>query len=163
MELKDVLARLEQSTEYQVWRKTHANAFLAHAFVMLDEPNKGVWQIGLFDEQKNLMSTFVAGQDIKLIADQEVLKADQRILPLNPDDVKLPVAEALAQAQKSRLEHYPQEQPVKTFFIIQNTAAHGPVFNITMFTAGFKTINLKISTRTGAVVHRSMQALAAFG
>jgi hypothetical protein len=37
------------------------------------------------------------------------------------------------------------------------------VFNITFFTASFKTINIKISTKNGSVVHCSLQALAAFG
>jgi hypothetical protein len=164
MELKDILAVLEQSSAYQAWRAGHAQAFLAHAFVMLDEPNKNIWQIGYFDEAANSMTTFVvSGRTIGVIPDQEVLKAKQRILPLDPRDVLLPVAEALALAQKAKLQHYPQEQAVKTFFIIQNLEEHGPVFNITVFTAAFKTINIKLSTKNGGVLHHSMQALAAFG
>ncbi len=164
MELQNVLESLEKTQEYQAWRTTHEQAFLAHAFVMLDEPNKNTWQVGYFDEAKNLMSTFVVqGTTIELIPDQEVLKAEQHILALDPAAVQLPVAEALAIAQKTKMEHYPREMPAKTFFIIQNIEAHGTVFNITYFTVSFKTINVKISTRNGEVVHHSMQALAAFG
>jgi len=164
MELHDVLIVLEKSAAFKDWRTMHPDAFLAHAFVMLDEPNQHIWQVGYFDEAKNTMSTFVVqGTSIDLIPDQDVLKAEQRITPLNPADVTLPVAEALAIAQKTRMQHYAREQPAKTFFIIQHLPEHGSVFNITFFTASFKTINIKLSTKDGAVVHHSMQSLASFG
>jgi len=164
MELKDVLAKLESSDEFASWNTHHKNAFLAHAFVMLDDANRNTWQVGYYDEEQGLMSTFVvSGEKIDLIPDQEVLKADQRILPLKPEDVVIPLADALAAAQKAKLEHYPQEQIAKTFFIIQHVEAHGPVFSITYFTAAFKTINIKISSKKGTVEHHSIQALAAFG
>ncbi len=164
MELRDILTTLEHSQEFKDWRATHEHAFLAHAFVMLDDANKNVWQVGYFDETQNTMSTFVVdGKKVDVIPDQEILRAEQRIIALNPADVALPIAEALALAQKAKLEHYPQETPAKTFFIIQHLEAHGPVFNITYFTASFKTINIKLSTKNGTVVHHSSQALAAFG
>ena len=164
MELKDVLVTLEKSKEYLAWRKDHASSFLAHAFVMLDEENKNTWQIGYFDDAKSLMTTFVVNQGkIELIPDQEVLKAQQHIMPLKPEDVKVSIADALATAQKTKTEQYPQELPAKTFFIIQHLPEHGSVFNITYFTASFKTINIKLSTENGTVVHSTIQALAAFG
>ncbi len=164
MELKEVLKTIENSIDYKEWRTKHPEAFLAHAFVMLDEENKNIWQTGYFDDKKNTMSTFVfEGAKISVIPDQEVLKAEQKILALKPEDVIVSVADALAAAQKARIENYGKEQPIKSFFIIQNIEAHGPVFNITFFTAAFKTINIKISTTKGKVVHHSMQALAAFG
>jgi hypothetical protein len=164
MELKDVLSALSGSDAFKEWRAKHANAFLAHAFVMLDEANKGSWQIGYFDEAANTMTTFVVqGASIEVIPDQEVLKADQRIAELKPADVKLPVAEALAEAQKVRMQNYPKEIPAKQFFIIQSLAEHGAVFNMTFFTMGFKTINIKLSASDGKVLHHSMQELAAFG
>lgn len=164
MELKDVLNTIENGEGFNDWRKQHAEAFLAHAFVMLDEENKNIWQIGYFDEKTNTMSTFVLeGAKISIIPDQEVLKAEQKILQLKPEEVVVSVADALAAAQKARMEHYGKEQPIKSFFIIQNIEAQGSVFNITFFTATFKTINIKISTTKGEVMHHSMQALAVFG
>lgn len=164
MELKDILATLEKSGAFKEWRATHAKAFLTHAFVMLDEPNQNTWQIGYFDDAANTMSTFVvADKKVDVIPDQEVLKAQQQILELKPAEATLPVAEALAAAEKARLEHYRQEMPAKTFFIIQHLPEHGTVFNITFFTAAFKTINIKLSAKDGKVVQHTIQALAAFG
>lgn len=164
MELYDVIEKIEHSNEFKTWKKSHATAFLAHAFVMLDEPNKNMWQIGYFDKAKNTMSTFILNvEEIKTVPDQEIIKAEQKILELKPSEVKIPLAEALETAQKTKNQHYPREQTLKTFFIIQNLEAHGTVFNITYFTASFKTINIKISTTNGKVVHNSIQALATFG
>jgi hypothetical protein len=164
MELKEILAQLEKNNAFKEWRAGHAQAFLAHAFVILDEANKDAWQVGYFDEASSTMTTFVLKSDaVQLIPDQEVMKAEQRILPLKPEEVTLPTADALGIAQRDKVAHYPRETPAKTFFIIQNLAAHGTVYNITFFTTSFKTINLKLDAKTGKVVHRSIQELAAFG
>ena len=164
MEIMEAVAKLEKSNEFKEWQKSHEKAYLAHVFVMLDEPNKGILQIGYFDSEKNLMSTFVVSdKKIEIIPDQEVLKANTEIEKLKPEDVKLSVADALAAAQKAKLEHYPQEMPAKTFFIIQNLKEHGAVFNITFFTHSFKTINIKLSSKDGKVLHHTCETLAAFG
>ncbi len=164
MELKEVLAGVKKSSEFKTWRKTHENAYLAHAFVMLDEANKDSWQIGYYDADKSLMSTFVASSGkIEVIPDQEVFKSEHKIAILEPEKVKLTVKEALELAEKHRKEHYPKEIVAKSFFIIQVVEAHGQVFNITFFTAAFRTINIKISTENGKVLHHSCETLAAFG
>ncbi len=164
MELKEVLASVEKSSEFKSWRKSHSKAYLAHAFVMMDEANKDSWQIGYFDSENSLMSTFVASSGkIEIIPDQEVFKSEHRIEQLEPDKVKLTVKEALDVAEKHRKENYPKEITAKSFFIIQVVEAHGQVFNITYFTATFKTINIKISTENGKVLHHSCETLAAFG
>ncbi|MEM4247241.1 MAG: hypothetical protein QXR48_03355 [Candidatus Woesearchaeota archaeon] len=164
MELKEVLSMIEKSNEFSEWRKTHEKAYLAHAFVMMDEANKDVWQIGYYDAEKSLMSTFVVAPDkIAIIPDQEVFKARQKILELKPEEVRLSVKEAMEKAEKTRNEKFKNELPAKTFFIIQDIEEHGPVFNITYFTQTFKTINIKLSTKNGKIFHATCQALAAFG
>jgi hypothetical protein len=164
MELKEVLASVEKSSEFKTWRDSHKKAYLAHAFVMLDEANKDIWQIGYFDSENNLMSTFVVSSGkIEIIPDQEVLKSEHKIEELEPEKVKLSVKEALDVAEKYRKEHYSKEIVAKTFFIIQVVDNHGQVFNVTFFTAAFKTINIKLSTIDGKVLHHSCETLAAFG
>jgi len=164
MELKEVLSGVEKSGEFAGWKKGHPKAYLAHAFLMMDEANRDTWQVGYYDADKSLMSTFVVSSGkIEIIPDQEVFKAHQKILELKPEDVKLSVAEAMEKAEKERAEKFRNEMPAKTFFIIQDLEEHGPVFNITYFTHSFKTINIKLSTKDGRVFHATCQALAAFG
>ena len=164
MELKQVLELIGKSKEFSEWRKSHEKAYLAHAFVMMDEANKDTWQVGYYDAEKSLMSTFVVtGEKIGIIPDQEVFKAHQKILELKPEEVKLSVKEAMETAEKTKAEKFKNELPAKTFFIIQDLEEHGPVFNITYFTHSFKTINIKLSTKDGKVFHATCQSLAAFG
>ncbi len=164
MELKDILSKIEKSKEYSDWKKEHPKSYLAHAFVMMDEANKNTWQIGYFDAEKNLMSTFVVSSEkIEVIPDQEVLKSEHKIKQLEPEKIKLSIKEALDTAEKYRKEHYSKELVAKSFFIIQVVESHGQVFNITFFTTAFKTINIKISTIDGKVLHHSCETLAAFG
>ncbi len=158
MELKEVLSAVEKSSEFAQWKKEHQKSYLAHAFVMMDEANRDAWQVGYYDAEKSLSSG-----KIDIIPDQEVFKAHQKIPELKPEDVKLSVAEAMETAEKTRNEKFRNELPAKTFFIIQDLEEHGPVFNITYFTHSFKTINIKLSTKDGRVVHSTCQALAAFG
>jgi hypothetical protein len=164
MELKEILASVEKSSEFKTWRDSHEKAYLAHAFVMLDEANKDIWQVGYYDADKSLMSTFVVSSGkIEIIPDQEVLKSEHKIEALEPEKVKLSVKEALDIAEKYRKEHYSKELVAKSFFIIQVVENHGQVFNVTFFTAAFKTVNIKISTENGKVLHHSCETLAAFG
>ena len=101
MELKDVIPKLESSKEFKDWQESHKEAFLAHAFVMLEEPRE--WQIGYFGGKT--MTTFVLqGDSVKVIPDQEVLKAQSGISKLNIDDVKISIDKALEISDK-----YPKE------------------------------------------------------
>ena len=163
MELKDVLGVIETSEEFSDWKKSHKNAYLVHAFVMMDEANKDIWQVGYFDAGNSLMSTFVVSPGrIDIIPDQEVFKSEHKIAELVPARVKLSVKEALGIAEEYRKENYPKEVPAKSFFIIQVVEKHGQVFNITYFTHSLKTINIKLSTENGRVVHHSCEALVSF-
>lgn len=164
MELKEILECVEKSPEFKTWRKSNEKAYLAHAFVMLDEANKDAWQIGYFDSDKSRMSTFVVSSGkIEIIPDQEVLLSEHKIKELEPEKVKLTIKEALDIAEKVRNEKNPKELVAKSFFIIQVVENHGQVFNITFFTMSFKTVNIKLSTENGKVLHHSCETLAAFG
>lgn len=162
MELNEILQKLQESSEFKEWKQKHPDAFLAHAFVMMDETNKNVWQLGYYNKEKNTMTTFVVNDEIKVIPDQEILQSDTEIKPLNASNVKLTVKEALNKAEEVKKEHYPKELTAKTFFIIQHMN-NEDVFNITFFTMAFKTINIKLSVLDGKVITHSIQVLAKFG
>jgi len=162
MELKEVLAIIEASKDFKEWKKEHSDGFLAHAFMLLDEPNKDVWQIGYFSPKEDKMSTFIADANTIIVTpDLEVMKADVHIQQLNPDEVKIDPHAAVTIANQRRIAQYKNERPLKIFFIIQKIDL-GSVFNITFFTESFKTINFKISTLDGEILKESSQNLAEF-
>lgn len=162
MELKDVLKRLESSSEFNEWKKSNKDCFLAHAFVMLDDLNANIWQIGFFDAEKNLMTTFIVEPSaIKVIPDQEVLKSDVEIVPLDCDKLVVSVAVAMNLSTSLLRREYSAQKIVKSFFIIQQHNGL-PVYNITFFTQAFKTINVKIDAVDGKILHHSLASVAEF-
>lgn len=163
MDIHEAIARLTRNTTFTAWHKKNSDYFLAHAFVMLDEPNKNTWQIGFYHPEKERMITFImTGNDVQHTEEQEVLKTEGAIQPLKIEEVKTTILEALQTARNCLKEHYKTEQPIKEFFIIQNAEGH-TMFNITFFTQSLKTINIKINTVDGKIIKHSMQNLAEFG
>jgi len=163
MDLHETLAKLTRSSVFKDWHAENKEYFLAHAFVMLDEANKGVWQIGFYSKEKERMVTFiVAGDSVNHTEEQEVLRTEGEIAKLDPEEVKHSIEEALKTAKACLQENYRGEMVLKEFFIIQNAEGH-PMFNITYFTQSLKTINVKINAKTGEIIKHSKQSLAEFG
>jgi len=163
MDLHETLAKLTKHHVFKDWHAKNKDYFLAHAFVMLDEPNKGIWQIGFYNPEKERMTTFITSdKDVQHTEEQEVLRTEAAIDPLKPEDVTFSVEEALATAKKCRDENYRGEMVLKEFFIIQHAEGHA-MFNITYFTQSLKTINIKIDAKTGEIIKHSRQSLAEFG
>lgn len=162
MELKEVILKLKSSSIFKDWEKSNADCFLAHAFVMLDNLNADIWQIGFFDSKKNLMNTFfVEGETIKVIPDQEVLKSEIVIVPLDYEKVSVSVPVAMNLATSLLRKEYSAQNISKSFFIIQQSGSI-PIYNITFFTQAFKTINVKIDAVDGKILHHSLAAVAEF-
>jgi len=159
MELKQALQKLGKSAEFKKWKKTHAEAFLAHAFVMLDDANKDNVQFGFFDSKSDRMTPFmVEPKKVSALPESEVFKSEQSITPLVMEHVQLTDEKALEIADEFRKKNYPAELPIKTFFIVQHLDL-GCVFNITFFTKSLKTLNLKISVVDGKIVKHSFESL----
>ena len=162
MEFESIIKKIESMNEFKEWKDKHKHYYLAHAFVMLDEPNKGIWQVGYYDNKTNKVATVILeGDKISFVPDQEILQASQQITELKPEDVKLTVDNALEAAKACIKENYPKELLLKSFFIIQHLP-EGTVFNVTFLTRSFGTINIKISTIDGKIFKHSMGRLANF-
>lgn len=162
MDLHKTILQLHKSKEYKDWKANHTGFYLAHAFVMLDEPNKNEMQIGYYNDKTDRMATFIISPDkIHVIPDQEVMKAEQRISELDLNKIKMTIEEALSVAKKCLDDHYKKEPIMKSFFIIQELEGM-PMFNITYLTTGFKAINIKISSIDGKIIKHSAGVIAQF-
>jgi len=161
MDLHATLAKLTRHVVFKEWHEKNPDYILAHAFVMLDDPNKDTWQIGFYSPKTEKIVTFVVADTIQRTDEQEMLKSKASLQPLKPEEVKLSVEDALSTANQCFEENYKAENPIKHFFIIQHAEDH-TMFNITYFTQSFKTINIKIDATTGKVIKHSLQSLAEF-
>lgn len=161
MEFKDILHSLEKSKEFVAWRKNHDESFLAHGFLLLDEANKDDWQIGYYNPD-GTMTTFVASEKhVEVIPDQEVLRSDTDILPLQPKEVVFTVEDVLKKGREYHQLHHPREVVLKQFFILQESPT-GAIYNLTFFFQSMKTLNMKFSATTGELVSHSLQSLMEF-
>ena len=80
MDIISKLKSLEKNPEFKDWQKQHKNHYLVHAFKLLDEPNKSIWQIGYYDKESDTITTFVM-EDNKVLDKVELRKRyieDQR-------------------------------------------------------------------------------------
>lgn len=162
MDFHKIISQLHKSREYTEWKKNHPGFYLAHAFVMMDEPNKDILQIGYYNDKTDRMATFIISPDkICVVADQEVMKAEQHISELDAEKIKLTAEEALKIAEKFLAENCKKEPIMKSFFIIQKLEGM-PMFNITYLTSGFKAINIKISAADGKIIKHSAGVIAQF-
>ncbi len=133
---------------------------LAHAFVMKENEGEE-WQIGYFCPDTDRMISFIVDEEVHQLPPAEVLKSDIAIKTLDPANVKISAEEALAIAEKVRLDHYKASMPMKTFFLIQHLP-EGTVYNLTYVTRQFTTLNIKIDAKDGTVVKHSNEPLISF-
>lgn len=160
MHALDVVEKLESSKEFLTWKKSHKEAYLAHAFMMLDEVNKDIWQIGYFSPKTNLISVFVVDKKILKNEDAEVFKEQKKMVnPLILKNIKIDEEKALANAKKVIDENYTGASFAKSFMILQNIEDVGQVWNLTFLTQQFKTINIKIDATTGECKSHKMISL----
>lgn len=163
MEFKELIDNLESSPQFKSWQQEHPDSFLAHVFVMSEDPTKEGYQIGYYDEQKDKITSFlIHGNKIEQLPPSEILKdAEHKIQPLHLDQVKFSQEEASKIAKGCRESEYQKHPIMKVFFILQ-TIDNAPIFNITFFTQDFKTINIKIDANSGKIIKHSLANLASF-
>ncbi len=161
MKLKDVIEKLESDSEFQEWRKTNKDYYLAHAFMMMDKANENVWQIGYYNPKIDKVTTFIIeGGDIKISPELNIFKRPgSTVEKLDVSKVRIGTIAAIENAEKVMEKDYPRANPMKMFFIIQNLKQQGHVFNITFITQDFKTVNIRISSETGKVLSHNVENL----
>ena len=161
MDFHESLAKLTSQLLFKDWHKNSLDSFLAHAFMMLDEANKDIWQFGFYNPESKKMVTFIVNKSVEQSSEQDVLESGSPIQKLPVEDIKISVDEALKTAKDIMQKEFKKEAPIKEFFIIQKLEQ--TVFNITYFTQSFKTVNIKIDAKSGDVLSKNIQALMEFG
>lgn len=162
MKLSDVIEKLEENSEFKEWRKQYPDAYLAHAFMMVDEENKNMWQIGYYHPDSDKVTTFIIEkEDIKISPEANIFKRPgTKVEKLILEKVKIGSFQAIETAQELISKEYPKTVPMKMFFIIQELPEQGTVYNITYLSRDFQAINIRISAETGEVLaHKAEKIL----
>ena len=163
MEFKTIIDKVESSNEFKTWKQDHQEAFLAHIFVMSEDPTQEGFQVGYYNSNSDKITSFlVHGDKIEQLPPSDILKdSKHKIQPLDMEQVKFTKEEVLAVANGCRELNYKEHPIMKAFFILQ-TIENTPTCNLTYFTHSFKTINIKIDATSGKITKHSLADLASF-
>tara|TARA_Y100000310_G_scaffold342247_1_gene444655 strand:+ start:63058 stop:63552 length:495 start_codon:yes stop_codon:yes gene_type:complete len=160
MELKQALKKLEESMQFKDWKKKNPETFFSYA---LKTPDDDSWNLGFYHKTTDKMTTFTIHQEIEMNEEEEIFKKpDMEVNPIDVKNVKLPLKEILKKAEDFQKEKYPKELANKTIIILQNLKEYGNVWNITLVTHTFKTLNIKISPENGEIKYHSLDSLMDF-
>ena len=153
MEFLEALEKLESSSEFKEWKKKNKELYLVHGFTMLgsckEDPMN--WQVGYYDEKEDKITPIEVSGEISIGQPQEVFKKSDVIKKLDVKKIKIKLGKALEESEKTRLEKYAKEIPIKIFVVLQNLDEDGQVWNITIATNTMNTINAKIDAETGKI------------
>lgn len=154
---------LLQDQVYTAWKSDDYT--LAHAFLMKDsqqfEPD---WHFGFYNKTKDDMVTFVVSRDtiIKEHHTEMAKKDGALILPLDLTKVGISVDQAMTIVDSIIRED--KHMGVKTtMFLLQHIPSIGQVWNITVITLTFKTVNIKIDATTGNILSKNSHNLLDMG
>lgn len=160
--LKEKLDKLKNSEIFKDWRKENEKSHLAHVFILLDEANKGEWQIGYYTPETSKITTFVVGEDISQNPDEEVFKKPgTTVKGIDLDKVKKELDSVVKSADNLQQEKYKPHTPVKKIVILQNLDI-GQVWNVTYVTSSMQTLNIKIDSETGEIKEDKLVSLIEF-
>ena len=160
--IQEIYKKVLQSKEFNDYSKQSPKSYLVHFLNMSEKPD--TWFVGYFEPQKESMTSFVVDNDsIALQKEGEVFReTKEKISQLSLDDVKKDFEEAKMSAEKFRLQKYPKELPLQTIYVLQNLKDFGQVWNVTVFSRTFKTVNMKFDAKTGEIKKHDVAKLFEF-
>ncbi len=163
MKIGSIIKKLEDNEEFKTWHKESYASSIVHVFKMFDEANKDEFQLGYFNSDETITTWIVGKDDIKMVPKEEVFKKpDSKIKKLDMELIGIDFSQAREKAVNLQEEKYPNEKPMKEIAILQNLEV-GQVFNFTFVTQSFKTLNIKIDSKTGEVMSDELMNLMDLG
>ena len=147
--------RLLDSKEFKSWVKKNPDSYLCSCFNARDGINDSFWNFDFYNPNDRI-TTFGVAEEIIVNENQEIFKHDKdRVAKINLDDVKINLDKAL------ELIKLPEgEQFVKTISILQFKDIL--LWNITMISASFNILNVKINAETGEEAYRNLGSVMDF-
>ena len=165
MHTKELIETFESSTTYKSWHKDNPKAFLAHLFLSIETEEPESVDVGYFNEESELMTTFLINfktAEFQEKREDKVFKEPGKsINHLDKDKVKVSFHECWDKAIEVQEEKYKPHSPIKMIFILQNLP-QGQVWNVTFITQSFKTLNIKINAETGDIVEDGIHEIISF-
>lgn len=160
MKIRALQALVEKSNAYTQFIAEHADAYLVHAFIM----HKGTQlqtQLGYFDPKTDLITSFSNEEEVKELGSDKGMGTSGKIAPLELSTVKIEFEEAVAKAKEIIKEHYRAHTVTQQICILQHLETQ--VWNLTLVTASFGMINIRIDAASGKIISHELRNLMDLG
>lgn len=158
MEIKEAIQKLEDSSEFKIWREENKEDYLSYMFTQSEEGEE--WQIGYYNKEEDRVTTFILNDKVQIVPHQEIFKKPESdIKKLEIEKAKLTFREIIEKALKFQKDKYPNEIVNQKIIILQNLKEYGTVWNITLITKAFNMLNMKINASDGEPMHYNLSSI----
>ncbi len=162
MDIHDALHAIESSSSFRKWRSKNTSCYLSHAFKMFQDEHKE-WQLGFYEPKTEKITTFlVSPEHVEKREAEEVFKKEEHIQKLEIPATLLPLSDVLQKTNAFQQQNYPRDKSMKTIALLQSLPEYGSVWNITLVTQAFNTLNMKIHPSTGEILDHKMSSIFSF-
>lgn len=160
MDLKQTIKRLKNNDDFKNWHEKNKDNYLSYAMKIIDGKIEQPWQLGFYNKSTDRIVTFVVNSKIEMQKEEEIFKEPgMEVKKIDLENVKIPFQKIMKKAENFQKEKYPKEMVNKKITILQNLEKYGLVWNITLVTQSFSTLNIKINAEKGEVVYHHLESL----
>ncbi|MFT4304561.1 MAG: hypothetical protein ACMXX8_00580 [Candidatus Woesearchaeota archaeon] len=165
MDLKNIINEIETNNEYINWKNKNKETYLVHIFKMIDDKNKNEIQVGYYNKENKMITTFVFNEKTREINQNPESEAyrekETHIEKLNLDDVKIDFVVLMNKIENLRKSKYKEHLPNKSFFILQNIN-NETIWNFTIIAKTLNIVNIKINANNGNVIEDKLTSIFDF-
>ncbi|MBU1198544.1 MAG: hypothetical protein KKF46_02475 [Nanoarchaeota archaeon] len=162
MILKDAVKKVEESKVFKAFIKEHSDYYLVHCFTMFDEgERKHKWELGYYSQKTDKMVVFETDPKVNMKPEEEAFKKEGTVKKLEISKVKISPSSALEISTGLVKNKYPAQLITKRIVILQNLDKQ--VYNITLISANFSILNIRIDSSTGEVLQDNIQNIMSLG
>lgn len=162
--INQLFEKLEKSDEFKEWQKENKDDYLVNFFVFAGDL-KGVcdaiWQIGYYNKEKDLITSFEIGDDVVIHDPSQAFKKEKAICELKLDDIKVDLKDAIDFAIECKEKENQDKDLIKVIVIVQ-VIDDVPMYNFTFVTNTFKTINVKVNSISKELIDIKVQSIMDF-
>ena len=152
--LKEIYTKITRHPDFK------EDGYLAHFFANLRDDFKleGGWQVGFYSLDEDLVVTCqINGKDLVVDKGRPFRKEYKQIEKLDLDLVTFTFDEMIKKIKDLQREKYPGQEPMKVIVLLQTIGR--VIWNVTLITPTFNTLNIKLDATTGDVISHELSSL----
>ncbi len=156
MDVLEAAAAVEGDGRFAAYREEHPDAYLAHLFAMHAPNEEASLQLGYTTPGSGRLTVFTHAP-VERLPEDEAFSEEGAIAPLDLGQVRIGFAEAEERALACQRAEYPREEPTKLITILQRLDRQ--LYNITLVTAQFNILNIRIDAASGEVASHEQRSI----